>query len=437
MYRFSTSQNSAGDVLATGIGLVTPLGIGREISWQRLLQGHRAGRQLDESQLTHFHELAALLKTHPSGAAVDHSDVQAMVSQHLASELPEHSALYRQHFQHDCLNNMIAFCLLEACHDAGLTLSSLSEQRVGCVVGTSKASLRAMEDQVRLFRMSSVSAGRRQDNDCRWQNAFLPDAPLRCARFLTGAEGPADCPVAACATGLISVIQAAQYISTGQCDICIAGSADASLRTSVMSAFHRLGVLSRHPDPASACRPFDRDRDGFIIGEGAAIIVLESRRHADRRNAAVYGQLDCGGWMTDPTGMTQVDSHGTVVADLLRQLTSGRVAPDLISLHGTATETNDLAEARGIRRVLGERVPVCFGVKGAVGHLLGAAGSVELGLTLLSLRDQVIPVTANHQVPDPKCGIPLAGQTATSAVNSALKLSLGFGGHIAGCNVRR
>ena len=227
-------------------------------------------------------------------------------------------------------------------------------------------------------------------------------------------------------------------IHRGECDVCIAGSADAGLRSSVLASFHRLRVTSRHTDAASACRPFDETRDGFLVGEGAGVMILESRTHAQSRQANSIARVVAGGWLNDPTGMTQIDECGTVVNEILkRTLVSKGRCPDILSVHGTGTESNDLAEARGIQSAFAsaKKMPECFGVKGAMGHLLGAAGSVETVLTLLALHLQQIPGTANLRKIDDRCRIPLNSHGRTMPqIQQAAKLSLGFGGHVA-CGV--
>ena len=439
---FQSPQPSDRDVLATGLGMVTPLGLSREASWQTLTAGLTAARHLTRADVSHFDQLCDLMKAVPAGAPVDRAVIAQRAADVVTRWTPKLASDFQRHFSHDCLNNMVAVSLMEALDDAELSVRELHEQRIGCVIGSSKASLQSTEAEYLDFRRHGSKAALADEISMgRWQHAFLPDATLGCVKFLTQSEGPGNCPVAACATGLISVIEAAHYISSGQCDICIAGSADASLRASVLASFHRLGVLSRHTPPAMACRPFDINRDGFVIGEGAAVVILESRQHAERRGAESYAQIVSGGWLTDPTGMTQIDSEGRIVSQLIRQLirqlTSAHV-PAHVQLHGTGTETNDLAEANGLNRIYGaDQLPVCSASKGATGHLLGAAGSVEFGFTLLGLRDQIIPGTRNHLESDPRCHVNLLQHTASpSSLHSAMKLSLGFGGHVAGCVIR-
>lgn len=421
--------------------MTTPLGMGRETTWQRLLDGDVAARELSTADIDSFAQLTNLLKRTPGGAPLDHSAVETMalgVARGFPSTVQRN---FIDYFSHDVLNNLVVSAFGEAIQQAGLDVFELGSQRTGFVIGTSKASLRAMESEwKRRFDHCDSWDG---DRSHKWQTSFMPDAPLSVLLNLSQATGPASCPVAACATGLVSILQAAALIHSGQCDTCIAGSADASLRPSVLAAFHRLGVTSKNSCPATACRPFDVDRDGFVVGEGTAVFVLESRRHAEQRQARSLGQIVSGGWLTDPTGITQIDATGTTVAELLRRMSPGQSLasddpPDFACLHGTGTETNDLAEASGLSQVFGPQAIPAFATKGATGHLLGAAGSVEFGLTLLALRDNVVPGTTNLSTIDPACPVSLTQRlTSHSLLRSALKISLGFGGHVAGCLIRR
>lgn len=415
--------------MVTGLGMVTPLGLTAAESWAALIRQQSAGRLLNAADIDHLPALTTLLQRSPGGAPVDHARVSDLLRERLAHHPAVQQLVDRYAF--DPLNNLLLAAATEALEDAGLQTGRLAGPKTACVIGTSKASLRAMEAEWLNLRGSYPLP------EQHWNNAFLPDAPLRCVRELLGATGPALCPVAACATGLISVIQGAAMIRAGVADVCVVGSGDASLRSSVLAAFHRLGVTSKAQNPAVACRPFDRDRDGFMIGEGAAVLILEARHHAQQRSAANYGRIDHGCWLTDPTGLTQIDHRGHIVREVLKQLDGGHdiAVPDLISLHGTGTATNDLAEAAGVTGYYGSPTPPCFAVKGAIGHLLGAAGSVELAFTLLALKHNVIPATSNCRFQDPACTLPLYQEPKTADLNHAVKLSLGFGGHVAACRI--
>ncbi len=442
MFCFTDPAEPERDVLVTGLGLVTPLAVGRDESWRRLLAGERAGCSPIHFDAAGFDSgtddrLRRLLRRDAGGAPVDHIVVSQLLQDQLRTFAPTNALLAGQ--RQDRLISMMLVAAVEACNHAGVRSLLPGNVRAAVAIGTSKSSLAAMKREVLLLRDRPASP---EDADGKhWAAAFRSDAPLQAVRQVTGTAGPASCPVAACATGLVSVIQAADWIHAGLCDVCIAGSVDASLTPAVLASFHRLGILSRHDDVATACRPFAANRDGFIIGEGSAAVVLESRRHAEARRANSYGRLISGGWLSDPTGLTQIDTSGTVVAELLRRLMNAagdECEIDHINLHGTGTEANDLAEARGVRTVFGSHAPVCSAIKGSIGHLLGGAGSVEFAMTLLSLRDQLLPPGVNSQDRDERCDISLTGEHAVAhRMTRVAKLSLGFGGHVAGCIVER
>lgn len=421
------------EVLITGIGVVSPLGIGRQATWEGLMRGDLCGRELDEASIDHFQDLCRLLKRPPIGAPVRHDLVASAVRDCWPALFPN-SALseFEATWGQDCLNNMVAACAQEAVLDAGLTVEQLAGPSSGCVLGTSKPSLRALESGFVNRRRPDVTSA-----EFLWHSGFMPDSPLRMLQSLFRIEGPFGCPVAACATGLHSFLEAAALVANGQCDVCLAGSGDASLRSSVLAGFHRLGVASRNRSARTAGKPFDSKRDGFVIGEGAAVMVLESAQHASRRKARAYGRLQQGRILTDCTGITQIDTSGAVVARLVDQL--GDIRPDLMSLHGTGTRTNDLAEASGLGPLhdrLGAKPPA-FSIKGAIGHTLGAAASIELAVTCLALANGRVPPTANLRDLDPDCDVRVSDEPRSLETSeTALKLSLGFGGHVAGCVIQ-
>jgi 3-oxoacyl-[acyl-carrier-protein] synthase II len=432
--------NSSRDVVVTGLGMVTPLGCSAGETWSRLVSAEQGGQLLTAAHIDHFSQLSAIAGLRVNGAPVDHTEVarrltESAILRHVSSEL---QSVY-------ATEPLVATSLLalhEALTQAGLHPDQLSARQTAVAFGSSKGGLRAAEQLTEAKSASSrMHASTNETNASSsndrlaylWSHAFPPDSATRAIAGIMNARAGINCPVAACATGLISILQGAAMIHSGQCDVCIAGSADAGLRASVLSSFHRLRVTSRHENPKTACRPFDESRDGFLVGEGAAVFVLESRQHADARKAKKLAQVLAGGWLCDPTGMTQIDASGSIVAELLgRTIVNDTLRPDFICLHGTGTESNDLAESRGVARFFGDAAPLCFGVKGATGHLLGAAGSVESAITLLALQHRTVPGTTNLKNQDARCRIPMnpLAQSAPTATRAA-KLSLGFGGHVA------
>ena len=267
---------------------------------------------------------------------------------------------------------------------------------------------------------------------------IAPTTPLgHIARFTPSSR--MSCSVAACATGLVSLIQAARWIRWNECDAAIAGSADASLNPAVLASYRRLGVLS-----AGQPSPFGRDRDGFVISEGAALLALEEEQHAAARGTeplAIWAGEDL---RSDGSGLVQTDASGEAVAVTVgNALEAAGVPPraiDAICLHGTGTRQNDRSEGRGLRRVFGDRlrsIPA-VSVKGAWGHALGAAGSLETAVCVQMLRDQVVPPHLMHGPVDPACEVAgFAPVAREMPLRHVLKVSLGFGGHIAAAVLSR
>ena len=256
-----------------------------------------------------------------------------------------------------------------------------------------------------------------------------------CDRF--AATGPRLAPVAACATGVVAVARAADLIRHGTCDRVICGAADASRHPLILASFAKLGVLADPgDDPAGCVRPFDARRGGFAVGEGAAAFVLE---RADRtRPGTAYATIAGSAIASAAVRLVDVDPAGEAVGRVLRE-SCGGAPPDLLGLHGTATRANDPAETAGVRAAFGEAAAdlPAFASKGATGHLLGAAGAVELAFTLLALRDGVVPPTVNLREQDPACGLNLTPSARPRPLRTAAKVSLGFGGTVAAVALRR
>lgn len=398
-----TMSDSADPVVVSGIGLVTPIGADRESTWSALLSGKRAGRCLSSREL---------------GARQDWPGVRWMGNPAVMRPEPRLPVDLT-----DRVVRLGVLAALEAWDEARLTESSLIPDRIGCIVGTSKGGLHTLD-----------AAPDVEHWECGW-----PSATASRLAALFDLRGPCLAPVAACATGVVAILRGVAAIQAGECDVVLSGSADDSLHPGVLASFQRLGVLARHDDPTAACRPYDRDRNGFVVGTGAGCLVLERRSHAIRRGAKWYAEIVRGRLATDPSGMTQLDPAGQALARLI-ELTCQDVVPDHIQLHGTGTRMNDPAECRAVRQVFGQRADSVLhaSLKGALGHLLGAAGSVETALACLSLRDGVVAPCANLDHVDRECALPFAREaTPAHSLQTVLKLSLGFGGHQAAILLRR
>ena len=242
----------------------------------------------------------------------------------------------------------------------------------------------------------------------------------------------------------MSLCRGFELIRDGHCDIVLTGSSDASLCTSVLASFGRLGVLARgFDDPATACRPFDRHRDGFVVGEGAAVLVMERLDHALQRGARPYAEWVTAGYAADVSGITRLEEQPTglirLIRDVLRRADLTAAEIDYANLHGTATLQNDLCETRALKQALGptSRTLCCSSLKGGLGHLLGAAGSVETAAALLAMREGVVPPTVNLTESDSGCDLDYTPRhPRPRRIENTLKLSLGFGGHLVAAVLR-
>ncbi len=373
-------------VVVTGIGLVTPFAADREASWRAILEGRCAARRLGAETLG------------PDVSLVEAGRAEGARAEWIGAPSPLDAAPEDDDAP-DMVVRLAVAAAEEAWADAGWPARACPSDRTGAVIGTSKGGLR------------SVAALLRGDVDdaraARLWGAFPPHAPSTAVARRFGLEGPLSCPVAACATGLASINRGAELIREGMCDAVLAGSADASLTPVVLASYTRLGVLARgFADPSEAGRPFDRRRSGFFIGEGAAVLALERLDVAAARGARVLGEWLAGGSLADARGLIHLEPDGAslarLIGDTLRRAEVGPEEIDHVNMHGTGTRENDVCETRGIRKVFGAHADrlACSSLKGAIGHLLGAAGSGEH-----SARDARRDRAADAQPGRPRSGV--------------------------------
>ena len=412
-------------VAVTGLGLVTPHAADVASSWQSFRDGARSVRRLSREEL---------LSTAPEVAPLLHAGWGDW------SGAP--AALARTAAARSDLDPVIDLALraaAEAVTQARLSLPACDAERIGCAFGTSKGGLRAVQQLSARTRATALPASQRplpRDRDL-W-SAVPPSAPAHALADMFGWQGPCLAPVAACATGLVAINRGARLIQDGACDVVVAGSSDASLHLPVLASFRRLGVLAdpRVP-PAEACRPFDRARSGFVIGEGAGVLVLERWEHARARGVPILAEWLAGLELADPAGLTVLSPDPApltrLIHDVLARAGCSPQAVDAVSLHGTGTRMNDRYEAAGLREAFGPALDrlLGFGLKGGIGHLLGAAASVETVVAIEALRRQVIPPTVNCDALADDAAAPVSPVARPATIRTVLKLSLGFGGHLA------
>jgi 3-oxoacyl-(acyl-carrier-protein) synthase len=329
----------------------------------------------------------------------------------------------------------------EALADCGIEIDSsnkdgVDRDRFGCSIGAHMGD----DDFVtqRLGRDDLLPPGKRP-----WFEQWLPNTSCAVVAMEHDLRGPRLSNSTACASGTIAILKAVRAIRDGQCDVALAGSSEA-IHPLFAAGFYSMGVLAEHDDPAQASRPFDAERNGFVMGEGAAMLVLERLSHAQARGASIYAEILGGRILSDGRHVTSLDAGSNSLVELIEgSLRSSGVSPadiSYVNAHGTGTQQNDVMETHGIRRALGRAADsICVSAnKSMLGHLVNASGSVELALTALALRDGFAPPTLNLTHPDPDCDldcVPLIGRVRP--FEHAIKLSIAFGGHLAAIVLRR
>jgi 3-oxoacyl-[acyl-carrier-protein] synthase II len=261
---------------------------------------------------------------------------------------------------------------------------------------------------------------------------MMPNAAAALVAIRHGFTGPNLAIATACATGAHAIGEGARLLRDGMADVVVCGGTEASVSPVAMAAFARMGALSRNPDPAAASRPFDDDRDGFVMGEGAAFVVLEPYDRAASRGARIHGEVLGYGLTCDAHHITApIDDGSGAVAAIEMALADAGIAAGAIghvNAHGTSTPQNDAAEAAAIAKVFGAGAVPVTSTKGVTGHLIGAAGAVEAVVALLAAARGVVPPTANHRHTDLPVDV-VAGQPRTIEVAPAVSTSFAFGGH--------
>lgn len=393
------------ETAVTGLGMVTPAGIGVQATWDTLLAG--------ESTATSHPDLA--------GMPVDFA---CRVTEFDADELVG----ARQAWRLDRYTHLAMVAAREAVADAGLDSATWDGARVGVVLGSALGGIASFELQHRALL----------DEGPQRVSPLL--IPMMGVNMVAGylaidlrAQGPNLVTTTACASGTTAIGTARDLLRTGRCDVVVTGGAEASLTPPIVAAFAKMGALSsRTDDPAAASRPFDAARDGFVIAEGAAVLVLERLADARARGASVHAVISGYGASADAHHATAPDPDGAGAERAIRSaLADAGVAPDEVdhvNAHGTSTPLNDIGEARVLNRIFGNR-PAVTSTKGALGHSLGASGAIEAACTVLSVRHGVVPPTSNLDSQDPEIDLDVVAKAArTMPISAATSNSFGFGG---------
>ncbi len=398
-------------VAVTGLGLVTPVGNDVPTSWRAILAGQSGVAvisQFDHSQFkTH---IAAEVKNFDPTLYVDKKEARRM----------------------DRFLHFAAAAAQEALADARFEVAYYGPVRVGVLVGSGIGGIHILLEQHDLMK----ERGPRRVSPFAVPGLMLNSASAHVS-IMTGARGPNLAIATACATGSHAIGEAADLIRRGRADAMICGGSEAALMPMALAGFENMGAISsRNDEPQRASRPFDRDRDGFVMGEGAGIMILERLDLARARGARIYAELIGYGVTADAFHVTAPLEDGSGAAECMAAALADAGLPptavDYINAHGTSTPLNDVSETRAIKAVFGAhayRLPISS-TKSMTGHLMGAAGAIEAVFTVLTLRDQVLPPTINYETPDPECDLDYVPNRARpAAVAVAMSNSFGFGGH--------
>jgi 3-oxoacyl-[acyl-carrier-protein] synthase II len=397
-------------VVVTGVGLVTALGTGTEESWKGLCEGRSGITAISRFDTTQFStKIAAEVKNFDPLAWFEKKDLKKM-------DTFIHYAVAAADF---------------AMKQAGLTISDELAERTGVFIGSGIGGFTVIERE----HQALLEGGPRKISPF-----FIPSSIINLAagqvsiRF--GARGPNSAPCTACSSGAHAVGDAFRVISRGDADVMIAGGSEAAITPMGVGGFAAMRALStRNEEPSRASRPFDKDRDGFVVGEGAGVIILEELSLAKNRGATIIAELAGYGMSGDAFHITLPpdDGHGAHRV-MLNAIKDAGIEPeqvDYINAHGTSTPPNDRIETAAIKRLFGDhaRKLAVSSTKSMIGHLLGAAGAVEAGITSLVVNRGIIPPTINYETPDPDCDLDYVPNKMRKAeLKYALSNSFGFGG---------
>ena len=396
----------------TGMGVVSPLGCDLDTFWSRLVAGTSGVGKITRFDASNFPvQIAAEVKDFNVDAFIDPKAQRRM----------------------DQFTHYAIAASAMAVKDSGINFADYDPYRCGCIVSSGVGGIATTETEVLKMK---------EKGPTRVSPFCIPQIIVNIASGMVaiehGLKGPNYAVVSACASGLHSIGNAMRLIQRGDVDVMLAGGAEASVSPISIAGFAALHALSkRNDDPATASRPFDKDRDGFIMGEGGAVLVLESYEHAVKRGARIYAEVSGFGQTCDAFHMTAPAETGEgstrAMTDAMKD--AGVNASDVtyINAHGTSTPMNDRIESLAIKTALGEtdaRRVMVSSSKSMTGHMLGAAGAIESIVCALAIKNGVVPPTINYTTPDPDCDLDYVPNTAREAdVRVCMNNSLGFGGH--------
>ncbi|MCC7021697.1 MAG: beta-ketoacyl-ACP synthase II [Thermomicrobiales bacterium] len=398
-------------VVVTGIGVVSPLGHDAPSTWSGIVAGQSGVAPITRFDPEGFQtRFAAEVKAFDPVARLGRKDARRT----------------------DRYTHYAVASALEALEQAGLTIDERNAERVGVLMGSGMGGAETLD--AGMETVLTEGPGRLSPF---FMPMFLGNMASGTVAIVTGARGPNYAPVSACASSGHAIGEAAAILRRGDADVMIAGGSEAPMARMVVAGFNAMGALStRNDDPAGASRPFDAARDGFVLGEGGATLILETAEHAARRGARVLAELSGYATTDDANHMVQPAPGGAGAARAMRlALASAGLQPaeiGYINAHGTSTQVNEKLETQAIKTAFGEAahtVPISS-TKSMTGHLLGAAGALEAAIVILAMQHGIVPPTINQTTPDPDCDLDYVPNVARAvSFDHAMSNSMGFGGH--------
>jgi 3-oxoacyl-[acyl-carrier-protein] synthase II len=403
-------------VVVTGIGAVTPVGIGREAFWDSLIAGRSGIKEVTLFDTTGFPvRIAGEIPEFDANAYLDRKEVRR-------TDRASHFAVAAAKLAWEDAEN-----------------PQTEPSRTAVVISTGIGGLSTMIAQQKVL----VERGPERVSPFLVP-MMMPNAPAGHVAMEMGFTGPNTCITTACAASGHAVGEGYRYIEHGYADVALAGGTEAVITSLAMAGFAQMQALSRNPDPQRASRPFDADRDGFVLAEGACVLVLEELERAQAREATIYAEVAGYGASADAYHVTAPEPGGSGAVLAMQAALSDAGEPaeavDYINAHGTSTPLNDAAETRAIKKTFGDHAHrlMVSSTKSVTGHLLGAAGAVEAGATALAIHTGTVPPTINYETPDPDCDLDYVPNEARMAqVRLALSNSFGFGGQNAVVALRK
>ncbi len=399
-------------VVITGLGVIAPIGTGKEEFWKGLLEGRNGIRKITRFDADGFDaQIAGEVKDFEPTAYIDKKESKRMDR---------------------CTQFAVAAARL-AMEDAGLDLDKENHDRMGTFVGTGIGGMETMHSQYEKFFAKGPSR-----ISPFFVPMMIPNMPAGQVSIVYNLHGPSSCMATACATGTNCIGDAFRVIQRGDADVMIAGGTEAAISQAPVAGFSAMKALctDHNDDPEHASRPFDKNRSGFIMGEGAGLVVLESLEHAEARGAHIYAELVGYGSNSDAYHMTSPAPHGEYQAKCMQLALddAGMKAADVdyINAHGTSTSMNDKGETEAIKAVWGDAATAVSvsSIKSMTGHLLGAAGGVECIATALAVEHDMLPPTINYETPEEGMDLDyVPNHSKAKTVRAAMSNSFGFGGH--------